>query len=108
MRLLAERERLVEELGELEETSDLGQWKEELGADLADAGFAIVEREQAATLASNAKAILRQIDDALAAMEDGTYGICETCRQPIGSARLEVIPYATMCVDDQAVRARTG
>lgn len=106
--LLAERERLVDELAQLEETSALGKWKDDLGADIADAGFAIVEREQAVTLATNAKRLIRQIDDALARMDAGTYGVCEVCGDPIGDARLEAIPYATMCVSDQAVAARTA
>ncbi|MGH3442697.1 MAG: TraR/DksA family transcriptional regulator [Nitriliruptorales bacterium] len=108
VKLVAERERLVDELGELHETSDLGRWKEDLGADLADAGFAIVEREQAVTLASNAKGLMRKIDAALARMDEGAYGVCEACGEPIGDARLEAIPYATLCVDDQEIRSRMG
>lgn len=108
VKLVAERERLVDELDELNEASALGKWKEDLGADLADAGFAIVEREQAVTVAANAKALIRQIDDALARMEEGTYGICDACGEPIANARLEAIPYATFCVDDQEIQSRLG
>ncbi|UJP09411.1 TraR/DksA C4-type zinc finger protein [Microbacterium sp. KUDC0406] len=41
---------------------------------------------------------LRQVDDALARMDAGTYGICAGCGKPIPSARLEVRPFADRCV----------
>jgi RNA polymerase-binding transcription factor DksA len=43
--------------------------------------------------------VLRSIDGALRRIEEGTFGICQTCRQPISEERLEAIPYATQCID---------
>ena len=42
--------------------------------------------------------LLGQVDSALAKLENGTYGVCESCGESIPVARLEVLPYATKCV----------
>ncbi len=44
---------------------------------------------------------LAQAEMALARLTAGTYGICQSCRQQINEARLEVLPSATLCVDCQ-------
>lgn len=49
-------------------------------------------------LAEVAASELQQIDDALARMDAGTYGVCTNCGRPIPSARLEVRPFAVHCV----------
>ncbi|MDN3510375.1 MAG: TraR/DksA family transcriptional regulator [Candidatus Jettenia sp. CY-1] len=41
---------------------------------------------------------LKQIEDALARIRAGHYGVCEQCGQPIKKARLKAIPFATLCV----------
>ena len=50
-------------------------------------------------LDGEAKTMLRQIDHALLNIKNGTYGICEKCGEPIAEARLEIIPYASLCVN---------
>jgi len=40
-----------------------------------------------------------QIDQALAKIENGTYGVCEDCGEQISFERLEALPFATLCVD---------
>ena len=45
--------------------------------------------------------LLRQIDRALAKIEDGTYGLCDITNEEIPMKRLEAIPYATMTVKAQ-------
>ena len=40
-----------------------------------------------------------QIDQALAKIEEGTYGVCEDCGDPIAFERLEALPFATLCVE---------
>ena len=42
---------------------------------------------------------LNQVNEALARLERGEYGLCESCGNPIGEARLEALPYATLCID---------
>jgi len=49
-------------------------------------------------LAEAAAAELRQVDDALARVDAGTYGICANCGRPIPAARLEARPFAEYCV----------
>ncbi|MCT1477427.1 TraR/DksA C4-type zinc finger protein [Microbacterium sp. p3-SID336] len=49
-------------------------------------------------LAEAAAAELRQVDDALARLDAGTYGICANCGRPIPVGRLEVRPFAVHCV----------
>lgn len=42
---------------------------------------------------------LGQIDDALERIEDGTYGICEECKEPIGIERLKALPFTPLCIN---------
>ncbi len=51
-----------------------------------------------ASLTRNARELLAQNERALARMANGTYGICESCGNPIGKARLQAFPRATLCV----------
>jgi DnaK suppressor protein len=56
---------------------------------------------------------LIQVQDALKRIEDGTYGKCNTCGKQIPVARLEAVPWAAYCVEDQekldrASHAQTG
>jgi RNA polymerase-binding transcription factor DksA len=50
------------------------------------------------TLLANEQFIVAEVRDALNRIERGTYGICESCGQPIASARLEALPFARFCV----------
>lgn len=49
-------------------------------------------------LAEAAASELRQVDEAIARMDAGTYGICANCGRPIPAGRLEVRPFAVHCV----------
>ncbi|MHB8504830.1 MAG: TraR/DksA family transcriptional regulator, partial [Acidimicrobiales bacterium] len=49
-------------------------------------------------LSAQARAAIEEIDRALAQIGAGTYGVCERCGQPIAQARLEALPYASLCV----------
>jgi DnaK suppressor protein len=68
------------------------------GDDQADAGAKTYQREHDLALTHNARELLAQNERALARMADGTYGICESCGDPIGKARLQAFPRATLCV----------
>ena len=68
------------------------------GDDQADAGAKTYQREYDLALTHNAMELLAQNERALARMADGTYGICESCGDPIGKARLQAFPRATLCV----------
>jgi RNA polymerase-binding protein DksA len=68
------------------------------GNDQADVGSTTLERDHEMSLANNAREMLDQIERALSRIEDGTYGICESCGNAIGKGRLQAFPRATLCV----------
>ncbi len=68
------------------------------GDDEADAGTKASEREHELALSQNAQDLLDQGERALDRIDAGTYGVCESCGQPIGKARLLAFPRATLCV----------
>ncbi|MFD3802720.1 TraR/DksA family transcriptional regulator [Streptomyces sp. NPDC058611] len=69
------------------------------GDDQADTGTKNITRESELALAANATSMLEQSERALERLEAGTYGLCENCGQPIGKARMQAFPRATLCVD---------
>jgi DnaK suppressor protein len=87
--LRLEAEQLAEEM----EPGDI-QFDEESG----EGATMNVERERDLTLSAQASAAVDEINRALAKIEAGTYGLCEQCGQPIVRARLEALPYASLCV----------
>jgi DnaK suppressor protein len=68
------------------------------GDDPADVGAKTFEREHELALTHNTRELLTQTERALARIEAGTYGTCESCGEPIGKARLQAFPRATLCV----------
>lgn len=76
------------------------------GDDQADAGAKTFEREQEISLANNSREMLEQSQRALAAITDGTYGICESCGLPVGKMRLQAFPRATLCVSCKSRQER--
>src|ERR1039457_4153598 len=68
------------------------------GDDEADPGAKTFEREHEFAMTSNARHLLEQTERALARIDAGTYGACESCGQPIGKARLMAFPRAVLCV----------
>jgi DnaK suppressor protein len=69
------------------------------GDDPADAGAKTFQREYDLALTQNARDLLELTERALARMDDGTYGRCQSCGKPIGKARLKAFPRATLCVE---------
>jgi DnaK suppressor protein len=76
------------------------------GDDQADAGSRTFEREHEMSLTNNARDMLLQAERALAKIGDATYGICESCGNPIGKMRLQVFPRATLCVSCKTKQER--
>jgi DnaK suppressor protein len=64
----------------------------------AEGGSMAFEFEKELSVDRNTRDLLSQVDNALLAIEDGTYGICSSCGDPIPVARLEAIPHTTLCV----------
>ena len=68
------------------------------GDDQADQGSRTFEREHEMSLTNNQRDMLLQAERALAKIADGSYGICESCGNPIGKMRLQAFPRATLCM----------
>jgi DnaK suppressor protein len=76
----------------------LGDSVSDAGDDQADVGAKSFEREHELALTYNARELLTQTERALVRIESETYGTCESCGEPIGKARLQAFPSATLCV----------
>jgi DnaK suppressor protein len=92
-KLEAERERVLLEMGRLREAL-----KSEVDGDVDEGDPNFAEREKVMALVMELERKLGTIVYALLRAENGTYGICERCGEPIDPARLEVLPEATLCV----------
>jgi DnaK suppressor protein len=76
----------------------LGDAVGDAGDDQADAGAKTFQREHALALTQNARDLLELSQRALARLDDGTFGVCQSCGEPIGKARLQAFPRATLCL----------
>ena len=107
----AELNEVVQELREHQErlTAIVGQSEEELaglmrdagdgaGQDQADVGATSFERDHELTVLAKERETLLQIERALSHIDDGTYGVCDSCGNPIGKNRLMAVPHATLCM----------
>jgi len=88
----------------LEETGDLAIGS---GDHLADSATETYLRELDGGLEENAEHLLVEIGAALERIDDGTYGLCSSCGRPIDDARLEAVPYATLCIADKRALEHT-
>lgn len=103
-RLEEERERLDElieearvELEEARKTESSGERSPDPGN--AEAGSMKFEYEKELSMQQNSIDLLHKVEKALARIDRGEYGICESCGNDIPTARLDALPYATLCVD---------
>jgi DnaK suppressor protein len=103
-RLLVERQKIMKEMGHLEDTVLKVNQRDSSGDlsgysfHMADAGTDAMEREKAFMFASSEGRMLMEINEALRRLYQGQYGLCEMCGNPIARARLEAMPYARLCV----------
>ena len=93
-RLLLERARLRAELGEPIEAP--GQMT--YGSQAAAASH-VFEQQRDLALRDRSRAELGRVEAALRRLDDGTYGMCASCGNPIAPERLEAIPWAPLCID---------
>ncbi len=96
--LEAERQRLSGELQQFSVTSP-----ENLGysTHMADDASAAFDQARDLALRGTLERRLQQVEGALGRFEDGTFGVCESCGQPIDPARLKALPHAACCLDCQ-------
>jgi len=103
--LLEKRKEIVGNVNEMEDEA-LKKSRLDAAGDLssmpihmADIGTDNYEQEFALGLMDSERKLLKEIDDALQRIEQGTYGICEATNEPITKARLEAQPWARYCVE---------
>ncbi len=105
-----ERTRLVTELEQLQgnisspderrEGSPFGKREEEATEAL--------ELEKRLALEKRLRAELMGVEHALKKFEEGSYGLCDNCGQPIDPARLEALPQASLCLSCKAQQAKNA
>ncbi len=66
---------------------------------MADVGTENYDQEFDLGLIENQQVTLDQVHEALGRVEDGTFGLCIECNQPIAKPRLQAIPYTPHCID---------
>lgn len=100
--LLAKRRELVGDMSAMEREalrSSGGSNLSTLPIHMADMGTDNYEQEFTLGLVEKDRNLLREINAALAKIQNGTYGICEATGKPIGKARLEVQPWARFSIE---------
>ena len=70
--------------------------------DLGDYATADMAAEYAHLLGERLRKRLQLIEDALDGIENGDYGFCEECEEPINEQRLQLMPFALFCVRCQS------
>lgn len=72
-----------------------------LGSDTADLSILNLNSDLSVSIAKRYSNMLRQIDRALERVEEGTYGRCEECGEEVDRRRLEILPFASHCIQCQ-------
>ncbi len=106
--ILEKRKEIFQELneGELKESIEDGPGENSYAFHLADVGSDSNEREKSFMVASIEGSILAELDEALQRIENGSYGFCVICEEPIHPKRLEAIPYTKLCLECKANQER--
>ncbi len=89
--------------------NDLRQGREgakDDGMDTYDLASEERDREISFILSDREREKLQAIQDALERIDDGTYGICESCESEIAPGRLEAMPFTRLCVSCQSDREK--
>jgi DnaK suppressor protein len=91
--LADERDRLTEQISGLQPGGGSA-----FDDNFADSGQVAAEQGENKVLASQLRSELDEVERALSKLDDGTYGKCETCGEPISEARLEAMPATRFCI----------
>ena len=76
--------------------------------DAADESVLDTSADYFLSRANTAQAELKEIGDALDRIDQGAYGMCENCENPIALDRLKNLPYARFCIDCQTALERSS
>lgn len=106
--LIEERLRMEDELEQVRNrTTDMENGLPEEGEsgdeDTADLASAMMDKEMDLSVEDDLEDVLTQVDRAFQKIEEGTYGICDVSGEPIPKSRLELIPFAILTVECQAM-----
>ena len=98
--LLERRQEVLKEVEDLlaRRRSSQGTLREESVPDTGDMALQDASGDQQIALIESRNRVRQQLDDALRKLDEGTYGRCEDCGQPISESRLKVLPFAQRCV----------
>ena len=93
--------RLLDEHEQEREEARLAETAAERSPDpmTAEGGSMAFEYEKELSIDQNSADLLVKVEHALDRLDGGAYGDCEACGKPIPVARLEALPYVTLCVD---------
>jgi DnaK suppressor protein len=94
-RLLAERDQLTSQVAGLEPGS---RTSPDFDDGFADSGQVAAEQGENMVLAGQLRSELDEVERALAKLDEGTYGQCETCGEAITEPRLEAMPATRFCI----------
>lgn len=86
----------------------LKELRSEAGGDVVDMALDSAHDEISSQLAEVESRELANIEKALERMRSGEYGLCESCEKPIPLARLQALPYATLCIQCQREAEKEG
>lgn len=101
--LLAERAHLLEEVGE----TIIAPGQMTYGSQAA-AASQVFEQQRDLALRDRATTQMKLVDEALARLDEGTFGSCVRCGKPIPPGRLEALPWAAFCIECQRIIDRGG
>jgi DnaK suppressor protein len=102
-RLEKERQSLIGDIDTLSSENQAQPDDYGVGNHLADDASDVVSRDLNLALRSNSQDLLAQVEAALRRLDEGTYGVCARCGNPINPERLEALPYATYCIKCQSL-----
>jgi DnaK suppressor protein len=102
--LQLERDELRAQLEEMKAAPRDPMAAESFGKRVGEGTSQAVERIAQVSAAKSLDAKLHDVERALAKLDEGTYGTCDECGEPIGNERLEAIPWAILCILDASER----
>lgn len=101
LRAQLERDIAIKDHQVAEDGDDLDPERGGVSNHMADDANETAEQETMLTLRSTAERQLAHVNEALTLIEAGTYGTCSNCGKPINPARLDALPFSTLCINCQ-------
>ena len=112
--LLEKREELVGDISHISEETLKKSQKDASGDisgytfHMADVATDNYDREFSLGLASKERGTVHEINHALQKLQEGVFGVCESCKKSIAAVRLKAVPYAPMCLKCQEAKEKNS